>query len=311
MTRGGGIDTRGARPSGPVDGPGGRGPLRMVGAAATFTLMVVFVKQAAPHFSIVELVFWRGLVSIPVSAALAVRTGFAIRRKGLLGVRTGLGFLAMSAYYAAAKGLVVADLALVGRLQPLVIAMVAPLLLGRGERAGSGTWWVLLAGLLGCGILLGPQLEVGNEAGWFALAAVGFSSLAHLSLRRLGATETPDAAVFWFQVGIMALSGVTSLLWPGLEPQVPTWSELPPLAGIGACAAAAQLLMTRAYQAARAPRVAAASHVQPVWGGLADLVFFGLLPSLNTWVGGAIVMAAVGWLVWRTPATPDTDSHAR
>jgi len=287
-------------------GSGVRGPLLMVGAAAAFTLMVVFVKQAAPHFSVVELVFWRGIVSIPVTAVLAARTGFAIRRRGLLGLRTGLGFLAMSAYYAAAKGLTVADLALVGRLQPLVVAMVAPLLLGRGERAGAGTWWVLLAGLLGCGILLGPQLEVGHIAGWFALAAVGFSSLAHLSLRRLGATETPDAVVFWFQVGIMALSGLTLLVWPGLDPQLPTLAELPPLAGIGACAAAAQLLMTRAYKAARAAPVAAASHVQPVWGGLADLAFFGLLPGLHTWIGGGIVMAAVGWLVWRGSPPPST-----
>ena len=292
---------------------GARGPVLMAGAALSFALMVACVKLASPGLEAVELVFWRSWVAIPLALGFARREVhdpspgrkpgdggiFDVSNRRLLALRCVLGFSAMLCFYTAARGLSVADLNLVGRLQPILIAILAPVVLGRGERPAGGVWVVLGAGLFGCGILLGPQLQLGQAAGLWALAAVAFSTCAHTTLRALGASERPTTVVFWFQVAVFLQSALVISLWPGLHWQLPELQDTPWLVGIGVGATMGQVLMTRAYQADRAATVAAASHIGPVWGVLIDLVIFGVLPATNTILGGAVVMVAVLWLVFR------------
>lgn len=285
----------------------------MAAAAGAFALMVACVKLASTELAAVELVFWRSWVAVPLALAFArsrVRgTGDAprpgwrallqVRNRGVLALRCLLGFAAMICFYSAARWLSVADLNLVGRIQPILIAVAAPLLLGQGERAPGSVWAVLAAGLFGCAILIGPQLQLGEVGGLWALGAVLFSSGAHTSLRALGATERPAVVVAWFQVAVMVLSALSISLWPGLDWELPPVDSLPWIAGIGLCATLGQVLMTTAYQADRAATVAAASHVGPVWGVLIDLVIFAVWPGPGTLLGGGVVMAAVLWLVFR------------
>ena len=49
--------------------------------------------------------------------------------KRLLATRIVVGFAAMTCFFTAAHGLAVADMSLIGRLQPLLIALLAPLFL--------------------------------------------------------------------------------------------------------------------------------------------------------------------------------------
>lgn len=291
----------------------------MVGAVGAFALMVACVKLASAELEAVELVFWRSWVAVPLALAFARRRPrsersrppltwralLEVTNRRVMLLRCLLGFAAMLCFYTAARSLSVADLNLVGRLQPIVIAVAAPLLLGRSERAPGSVWAVLTAGLFGCAILLGPQLQLGQVGGLWALGAVAFSSGAHTSLRVLGATERPAVVVVWFQVAALLLSALSISLWPGLAWRLPPLESVPWLVGIGLCATLGQVLMTTAYQADRAATVAAASHVGPVWGVLIDLLVFAAWPGPSTLLGGTVVMGAVLWLILRPgPVSP-------
>ena len=277
------------------------GPVLMLLAALSFTLMVACVKVARAELSAFDVVWWRGLVSVPICAA-AVRGGsWRIHRLDWFAFRVVFGFAAMACYFTAAGGLPVANLTLIGRLQPLAIALFAPLLLGAEEAAGRRTIGLSLVGVAGCGVLLAPEVQSGNPAGYLALGAVVTSALSHTALRALGPTERPAVLVFWFQLAVT----VGALAWVGVRdgglPVFPGLHLVPWLVGVGVFAALGQNLLTRAYQLDRAALVAAASHASPLFAIVIDLVAFAHTPTWTTLVGGAVVLAAALALVWRRP----------
>ena len=203
----------------------------------------------------------------------------------------------------------VADLSLLGRIQPVLIAIAAPLVLR--ERLDPRVWLLLAAGVVGTMVLLGPQLAIGNVHGLWAMGAVASSTVAHLSLRVLGRTDRAAAIVLWFQVGgtILALMGVA--LMNGGLPRLPSPALLPWLAGVGIAGTAGQVLMTRAYALDRADVVSAASHTSPVWAVFADVLLFGLLPTVPTVVGGVILVGAALALLLLPRRAPSRIRHGR
>ena len=270
-----------------------RGPALMVLACLVFTAMVTLVKVARAELDTVELMAWRSCTAVPLAWLLArKRGGLGVRNRRVLTLRVALGIASMYCFYEAARGLWLTDLILATRLEPVLVAIAAPWVLGVSERPGRLVWGVTIAGFAGCAILLAPQLEFGSLWGLWALGAAVLSSGVHLALRRLSHTDSPAAIVFWFQAsaGLVAVS-LLPIVSGGRFP-LPPAHLLPHLVGIGLCATLGQLLMTRAYALDRAPVVAAASHSSPLFAVCADMAVFGVLPGLNAVVGGALLVAA-------------------
>ena len=274
-----------------------KGPLLGIASAIAFTFMVALVKICREELSAWEVIHWRSLFAIPIAGVAAWRFGFRLHAKGTFVVRLLLGFAAMTCFFTAAKGLPLANLALISRMQPILLALMAPLVLGAAERSGRMVWGVMAAGLAGCGVLLWPELKAAggglSEGGVYALWALGaalFSAGAHLAIRKLGATDHPAIVVFWFQLLVFFLAGAGVVLTTGWQlPPTKLWL---PLAGVGLLATVGQLLMTRAYQVDRASVVAASSYTSPLWGAILDLVVFATAPSWELAVGGALVIGA-------------------
>ena len=109
----------------------------MLAATLLFTIMVGLVKVARAEMTTVELVFWRGLVSTPMALWLARDVGMGIVNRRLMALRVVLGFGAMMGFFTAAYGLPVTTLSLITKIQPVLIAMLAPLFLGAGEFLGK------------------------------------------------------------------------------------------------------------------------------------------------------------------------------
>ncbi len=284
------------------------GPLMMVLAGLAFTLMVTFVKTARQEMSVLEVVFWRGAIAVPLAFAWSAFYGFRTKNVPVMALRVGFGFFAMCCYFFAARGLLITDLSLLGKLQPILIAVLAPWLLGGSERPGWEIWVLLGLGLVGSAILLAPELEVGSVYGIAALGATFFSGLAHICIRKLTATDPPAVIVLYFQgfvtvaaaillvAGPMGL-GMEDLVGDGLVlPDVAMWG---PLVGVGVFAFIGQYFLTSAYRADSAAVVATAGYTTPVWAVMVDVVAFGDFPGVNAWIGGGVVVLSGLWLILR------------
>ncbi len=274
------------------------GPVLMTLATLSFCVMVAAVKVARTELGPFEIIAWRGAVSVPLAFAFSWRSGFRMGRLPVFLARAAFGFAAMSCFFTAAKGLSLADLSLITRLQPLIVALTAPLLLGARERSGPMIWLALVIGLAGCAVLIGPEMSVGNGFGLWALAATTASAIAHTAVRALGQSEAPRTVVFWFQLSNAPFAVAAQLALVGTLPRLPPPSLIAPVLVCGIAATAGQLLMTKAYQQDRATVVAAASYSGPLWSVLLDLAVFGIVPGWTVAVGGALVVAA-GYLLFR------------
>ena len=267
-----------------------RGPLLMLMATFVLTCMSATVKVARSELGALDIVVWRSLFAIPFAWWFVRRGSLQIAQKGTMAVRVCLGFGAMFCFFTALKGLPLADTNLITKLQPVLIALGAPLFLGRSERVTPRTWVMLAIGVTGTAILLAPDLTQGSIWGVWALASSVLSAGAHIALRGLKA-ERSEAVVFWLQIAffLMALSLVLAVNGKLTIPSARIW---PALVGVGLLAASGQLLMTRAYALDTASRVAAVRFIGPVWGILLDVLFFGGWPAIHVWIGGAIVVGA-------------------
>ncbi len=263
----------------------------MVLAAALFTVMVGLVKIVRVELSPFEVIAWRSVSALPLVALLAMRAGFRLNDHRVFFWRSLTGVVAMTSFYTAALGLPLVDLALVHKLQPVLVAILAPVLLGAAEKPGRNIWWVCGLGLLGCSILLGPTLALGNVYGLWALLATVSSAFAHIFLRSLGQTDRPVTVVFWFQTAVCFYAfGAMWLLDGGVHlPERHLWM---PLLAIGLVGTGGQVAMTKAYSMDRASRVAAASYTSPIFAVIGDLLVFSLVPAWNGWLGGLLVVVA-------------------
>lgn len=271
-----------------------RGPLYITAAGLTFTVMFALVKVTRDSLGAFDLVFWRSLGASVVAYALARHGVGSIRvqHRALLAMRTVLGFAAMSCVFAAAKGLGVGDLLLIGKMQPLLIAMLAPLLLGEGERASGWVWLLLAAGLAGGVMLIAPDLALGSVYGLLAVLGAVFAAGAKLGVRAMVREDDPRVMVFYFQAGAMVLAAGAVLVTEARLPALPPADLWPHIIGIGVTAAVGQLLMTQAYYHDNAAVVAAATYTEPIWGLIVDIVVFATAPDWNVLIGGLLILGA-------------------
>ncbi len=267
-----------------------RGPLLMLAATFVLTCMSAAVKVARAELGVLDIVVWRSLFAVPFAWWFARGAPLRVERKGLLAVRILLGFGAMLCFFTALKGLPLADTNLITKLQPVLIALGAPLLLGRTERVEPWTWVLLFVGLFGTVVLIAPDLQTGSIWGLWALASSVLSAGAHIALRGLKG-ESSAAVVFWLQVAVAVMALALALQQYG-GVAVPSRGLWPVLFGVGISAALGQILMTRAYALEAAGRVAAVRFVGPIWGVAFDVIFFGGWPPVHVWMGGIVIVGA-------------------
>ena len=286
------------------------GPVLMFLAQVAFTIMVVFVKIAREELSTFEVALWRSMTAVPVLMLMYRNISWQIRDKRTIVLRVVLGFGALCSFFAAAKGLSIADLSLISKIQPILVAILAPILIGGSEKVSPRLWGLMALAMVGCAILLAPSLEVGSKYGLFAVLAAVFSAHAHVFIRRLR-EEHSGIIVLWFQGGSGVLAMMACLLTLGTIPLPPSHLWLP-LVGVGLMATLGQLLMTLAYKRAKAATVAIASYAGPLVAVGADVVAFSVFPTLNVYVGGSIVIFAGVLLLRQTQSdTDDGDKEIR
>jgi drug/metabolite transporter (DMT)-like permease len=257
-------------------------------AQIAFTGMVVFVKIAREELSTFEVVLWRSMFAVPLLMLMHHRISWQIRDRKTMLLRTVFGFAALCSFFGAAKGLYIADLSLISKIQPILIAILAPLILGSAEKASRQLWGLMAVAMVGCAVLLAPSWQVGSKYGLFAVMAAVFSAHAHVFIRGLR-NEHPGIVVLWFQTGSGILGVLAYLITLGPISLPPTHLWLP-LAGVGLMATLGQLLMTLAYKNTKATTVAIASYAGPLVAVVADVLAFAVFPTWNVYVGGSIVV---------------------
>lgn len=278
-----------------------------VASVAVFVVMSSAIKLSG-ELPTGQIVFFRSFfATLPVLALFALRgelrvalsTGHPASHvmRGLVGVAS-----MMFTFFALTR-LPLPEAIALNYAQPLLVVVFSVLFLSETIRIYR--WSAVVVGLFGVLIISWPKLTLfTTEAGFTnkealgvaaALGGASMSAIALLLVRRLVQTEKSATIVLWFSL-IASVAGLCTipLGWAALG-----WEQAALLVTAGISGGVAQVLMTEAYRYAEASTVAPFEYTSMLLGIAAGYFLFADLPTVHTLVGGAIVIGAGLFILWR------------
>jgi drug/metabolite transporter (DMT)-like permease len=257
---------------------------------------VVFSRS---FFALIPVLIWI-VLTVPLRQAISTaRISGHIKRSlfGTCGMFFGFAALAL---------LPLADATVIGYGAPLFVVVMAAFILKETVRIYR--WSAVGIGFLGVVVAMAPHLAIfGGETVSFYGALLAFSgaimaAFAMIEVRRLTATETTSAIVFYFSIFSSLAGAATFLLgWfiPSLAWDWPSLEETGKLIFIGIMGGLGQITLTAAYRRADTSVIAPFEYVSIVWAMTIGYVFFDHAPENAVLAGSAIVVAAGLFVIYR------------
>lgn len=170
----------------------------MLAAMASFTLMAVAGRELSTELNTAQILFYRSVVGVLVTAVLLQYFGWAQLRSRLYGLHVLRNIAHFGGQYGWFFGLSLLPMAEVIAIEftvPVWTAILAVLLLG--ERMSSARLLALLLGVLGMWIILRPGVAVIQPATLAVLMGAMGYGLSHTLTRRLAVDDSSLAIVFY------------------------------------------------------------------------------------------------------------------
>jgi drug/metabolite transporter (DMT)-like permease len=282
-----------------------RGIIFKVLSVCMFMGMASLVKAASVDVPPGQAVFFRSFFALPIILGwLAIRhelrDGWKTKNpmghfwRGLVGTSAmGLGFTGLGL-------LPLPEVTAIGYAAPLLVVVFAAMFLNENVRAFRLS--AVAMGMVGVLIVLSPRLSVGTSLNHsetlgaiVVLMGAVLAALAQVFVRKLVATETTAAIVFWFTLTSSAMALFT-LPWGWV---MPTWQIAAMLVMAGFLGGIGQIFLTSSYRYADASLVAPFDYSSMILALLIGYFIFDEAPTGTMLIGAGIVIAAGVLIIWR------------
>ncbi|KIT17753.1 DMT family transporter [Jannaschia aquimarina] len=175
----------------------------------------------------------------------------------------------------------------------LVAALSGPIL---GESVGWRRWAAIGVGFTGVLIILGPGSGVFSPLALIPLTSAAMFALYNLLTRLAAKTDRTETSFFWTgTVGALFMTVVGIWFWEPMTRADWVW-----MATLCVTGATGHWLLIRTYEAAEASTVQPFAYLQLVFASLIGLVIFGESLRAELVWGGALVVAAGLFTLWRS-----------
>ncbi|WP_075202576.1 DMT family transporter [Vibrio mexicanus] len=265
----------------------------MLISALGFALMSACVKYVSTYgIPVFEIVAARALVSLVISYLDVKRKGISVwgHNKPLLFARGLVGTLALMCVYYSITSLPLAEATILQYVHPVFTAILGLIFLK--ERLQRSTMLCIAFCLAGLFVIIQPNIidDVNYELPMFSvmIAIIGAlgSSIAYVIVRKLSQTEDSSVIIFYFPLIALPTSlflVADDFIWPSL---FLTFM----LILVGIFTQIGQVGLTKAMKTQSAGKASAYSYIQIVFSALLGAVIFNEIPSIYTFIGGALIV---------------------
>jgi drug/metabolite transporter (DMT)-like permease len=272
--------------------------LRLVAAALLATSFALAKLAAGRGAHIVELIFYRQLVSLPLVAAwIAATIGLSAIRTSRLpahATRAALGMGGMALNYLAVILLPLPEATTIGFTMPIFGTIFSALLLR--EATGWHRWGAVLVGFLGVLVIVRPGgLHMPMTGALVAIAAAVLTALISIYLRSFSQSEDSAVIVFWFSALSLPPLLLAMLVF-GRAHDAQTWAIL---LALGITGGLAQLFLTGSLRWGPVSLVLPMDYSAILWATALGFLFWGSLPARATWAGALLIIGSGLYIVWR------------
>ena len=282
-----------SRPALPLIGIG-----LMIGAMAVLPLLDVIAKflgqQGMPVMQIVwARLFFGAWMTLPFALRLAGVRGLVPNMPLMHGVRASFMVAATAFFFWALHYLPIADTLAIFFVQPLVLTLLSPIVLG--EHVGVRRWVAVLIGFIGTLIIIRPGFQELNPGVFMALGSGTCLAIYLLLTRKIAGSAPAMVTTFYTTLsGAIITSVIVLFVW--VPPTPAQWGLFVLLSFI---ANGGHYLIVKSYDHAEASLLAPLAYTEMVMAVLAGWHFFGDFPDLWTFVGVAILIACAIYISWR------------
>ena len=261
--------------------------------AACFTLTIRFATEELHPYQAVFLRFLFGLLMI---APVVMRGGFAplhTKRLPLLGLRGILSASEMCLWFLAVLYLPLAEATTLNFTVPLFGTILAALILRETIRIHR--WLAVFVGFIGVGLIIQPGTAAMQPASLLPIAAAICMASAGLITKRLVATESTTALLFYLMLITTPVSLIPALfVW-----QTPSWHVLGLIVLAAAMMNVMQVCNVKALQFADYSFFVGFSYLRLPIIAILALILFGEVPDIWIFPGGALIIAAAVYVALR------------
>ena len=256
------------------------------------TFLSAIMNSAARHVTETihpfEIVFFRNLFSILFVLPLLPRYGWATLKTQRFRTHIGracLNVVNMLLFFTAITMTPLAEVVALGFSAPIIATFLAVIILG--EVVGWRRWTAIL-------VALGQGVTLMAAATWAGCL---------LFIKTLSKTEHSITIVTYATFLMTPLSLVPALfVW-----QWPNFHEFLWLAFIGISGGCAQFFLAQALHETDLSVIMPFDFTKLIWVSLIAFLFFGEIPELTTWIGGAVIFAAGLYIAQREAAKEDAE----
>jgi drug/metabolite transporter (DMT)-like permease len=273
----------------------------MLSAMAVLPYLDVVAKflgqQGVPILQIVwARLFFGMFLTLPFAVQLAGWRGLTPNMPVMHGVRAAFLIGATAFFFWALRYLSIADTLSIFFVQPLIVTVLSPLVLG--ESVGVRRWVAVLIGFLGTLIIIRPGFQELNPGVFLALASGASLAIYMLLTRKISGSAPAMVTTFYTSLmGSVIMSAVVVFVW---EPPTPAqWGLFILLASI---ANGGHYLIVKAYDYGEASLLAPLAYTEMIMAVAAGWYFFGDFPDIWTFVGVGILIACAIYISVRERA---------
>lgn len=196
-------------------------------------------------------------------------------------------------FFWALKFLPIADTLAIFFVQPLIVTMLSPVMLG--EHVGIRRWAAVIVGFIGTLIIIRPGFQAFNPGMLMALAAGTSLAIYMLLTRKIAGRANAMVTTFHTNVvGSIITTGAVIFFW-----QAPTWEQWLMFPLLGLIATVGHSLIVKAYDHAEASLLAPFAYAEMIMAVVAGWYFFGDFPDRWTFVGVGILIACALYISYR------------
>ncbi|RED13063.1 DMT family transporter [Pontivivens insulae] len=263
------------------------------------TLSDAFGKELVQRFDPFQILFLRNLISLPIVVALVLaldgKAGFVTKRPL---IHLGRAFLALGAlwcFFMALRSMSLAGATALAMTAPLFTTALSVVLLR--EHVGPLRWLALAIGFAGALVIVRPGADAVQLVALLPLGAAFLYALVMIAARWIDPAETPRTLMFYLTLFPFCIC----TLWVGFvagwpAPQGVDWLLAGGMAITGTLGIT---MLTQAFRMAPPSVVAPFDYTALIWASGIGWLVFAELPDAATWLGGAIIVGAGLFVLWR------------
>lgn len=269
-----------------------------LGSIALFIGMDVFIKILVVDYPLVEVIFYRSAMGLPLLFIYLKFMGhmsdLRITRPWLHVWRAILGLVVMYCIFSAYKYLPLAEASAIVYTAPIMITILSVVFLG--EKIYAHRTFALIIGFIGALVIVRPSVDFNWDYLYPLGAALGFS-IVTIVAHNLTKTDHPISISVSFSVSIALVTGAITL-WLGFTPIMDIYILLYAFL-VGNLGTVAQICNMYAIRACNASFYAVTKYIGLFGTALAGLLVFGEPLSTHLILGMGIIAFAGIYISWR------------